>query len=247
MKRLYLVRHSKAIPGECGVNDFKRPLAKRGAEDAKTMSKRLRKKGIAPDILISSPADRALETAHIFATEFDYSIRSILLKEEIYDGGAADIRAVLAQLDEHYDIAMLFGHEPALSNLAALLLPDAGEMELRTTGVVGIEFEFAHWQEINAQTGTLLLFDFPVQPTSFKKAKKVVSEEISVSIASILEGIDAGVSQYMQKVLKKTSKKLANELTRVMQSSRVEDFAGIHRRSPIDCLPDNASHPPEQE
>lgn len=243
MKTLYLIRHSKAISSESGVNDFKRALSKRGIDDAKTMSKRLRKKGVLPDILISSPADRALETAHIFATEFDYSVRNILLKEEIYEGQATDLLGVIEQLDDHYDSAMLFGHEPALSSLATLLLHDAEGIELRTTGVVGIIFDIASWQKLQQQGGSLLLFDFPVQatPKVYKKAKKVISDEISMSIESILEGIDSGVSQHVQKVLKKTSKKLAKELTHVMQSSKVEDFAGIHPQKRVDRLSEEAA------
>ncbi len=238
MKTLYLVRHSKAISSESGVNDFKRALTKRGVDDAKTMSKRLGKKRIAPNILISSPADRALETAHIFATEFDYPVRNILLKEEIYGGGAAEIRHLLTQLDDSDDVAMLFGHEPALSNLAALLLSETEGLEMRTTGVVGIGFETASWQALGEQTGILLLFDFPVHatPKVYKKVKKAISEEISISVASIMEGIDSGVSQHVQKVLKKTSKKLAKELTRVLQSSKVEALAGINELKRIDRL-----------
>lgn len=234
MKTLYLVRHSKAIPGESGVNDFKRPLEKRGVEDAKTISKRLRKKEIFPDIMIASPADRALETAHIFAEILGYPSRQILLKEEIYEGNAAEIRHLLEQLDDHYDIAMLFGHEPALSILATQLLRETEGIELRTTGVIGIGFDMSTWQNLKEQTGALLLFDFPVRatPKIYKKAKRAISDEISVSIESILEGIDSGVSQYMQKVLKKTSKKLAKELTHVMQSSKIEHFAGSQRQKP---------------
>ena len=57
MKTLYLVRHAKAIPGDVGVNDFKRPLSKRGKDDAQAMGKRLYQKGISPDLCVSSPAD----------------------------------------------------------------------------------------------------------------------------------------------------------------------------------------------
>ena len=98
MKTLYLVRHAKAISQELGVNDFKRSLSKQGRDDAVAMSKRLWKKGIAPDLLLSSPADRALETAHIFAEQFDYPVQRILLKDEIYDEDADVVRELLKPL-----------------------------------------------------------------------------------------------------------------------------------------------------
>ena len=237
MKTLYVVRHAKAISGELGINDFKRSLSKQGQVEAKAMGKRLRKKGIAPELLISSPADRALETAQIFAGQFGYPLQNILLNDHIYDEGGEALREIVKQLDEGYNTVMLFGHEPSLSEFAKGLLKDT-EIELRTTGVLGISLDISRWQAIDDNTGTLILFDFPVRatPKVYKKARKAIAQDITASMEELLEQIDSDASKHLNKVIEKTSKKLAKELTKVLRASKVEDLSGTRSQQRVDTL-----------
>ena len=78
MKTLYIVRHAKAIVRGTGIPDFDRSLAERGIKDARKMSKRQAKAGAEPQLLISSPAKRAIETARIFAKRLDYPKKAIV-------------------------------------------------------------------------------------------------------------------------------------------------------------------------
>jgi phosphohistidine phosphatase len=237
MKTLYLVRHAKAVSQELGVNDFKRSLSKQGRDDAMAMSERLSQKGIAPDLLISSPADRALETAHIFAKQFGYPVQRILLKDEIYDEDADVIREILKTLDNTSRIVMLFGHEPALSQLAGFLLQET-EMELRKTGVFGISLDISGWQKLAAQTGTLQVSDFPVRatPKAYKKARSVIAKEITGMMQDYLEDLDVETSKHLQKVIAKTGKKLAQELTKALKASTVEELVRGRAEQHIDHL-----------
>ena len=230
MKLLYLVRHAKAISQKLGVNDFKRSLSKQGVEDAKAMGKRLKKKGLSLDLLLSSPADRALETAHIFARELEYPVQRILLRDEFYDEDKDIILEILKSMPDTHERLMLFGHDPALSQMAALFLQDT-EIELRTSGVIGIALEIERWQELTEAAGTLIFFDFPVRatPKVYKKARKAIAAEITASMENILEDIDSGSSKQLEKILDKTSKKLAKQLTRVLHASKVEDIAEVKR------------------
>ena len=238
MKILCLVRHAKAIPGGAGVNDFKRALSKTGKNDAQAMSKRLQKKGIVPQLFISSPADRALETAHIFANTLGYPSRKIVLRDEIYDEDQEDLKEIIQGIDDEYTTVMFIGHNPSLSDLAREFLPDF-DADIRASGILGISFDISSWQEISAESATLLLFDFPVRvtPKVYKRAKKVVKTEIIASIEDILENIDVGVSKHLEKVVQKTSKKLAKELLKVLQASKVEQIAGTKKVTRIDNLP----------
>ncbi len=237
MKILYLVRHAKAIPADVGVTDFKRALSKTGKNDAQAMSKRLQKRGIRPELLISSPADRTLETAHIFAEKLGYPIRKIVLRDEIYDEDEKTLKEIIKGVEDRYTTVMLFGHNPSLSDLARDLLPDF-EMDIRKAGVVGIGFETSSWQEISAESATLLLFDFPVRatPKIHKKAQKAIKNEITSTIENILENIDAGASKHLEKIVQKTSKKLAKELLKVLQASKVEQIVGIKKLARVDNL-----------
>jgi len=237
MKTLYLVRHAKAIPAGAGVTDFKRALSKTGKKDARAMSRRLRKKSIVPKLFISSPADRALETAHIFAKALGYSPQKILLEDEIYDDGEETLKEIITGIDNEYNTVMLFGHNPSLSKLANDLLQDFGA-DIQGSGVVGIAFDVSSWQDVSAESATLLLFDFPVRatPEAYKKAKQVIRKKITSTIEDILENIDVGVSKHLEKTVRKTSKKLAKELLKVLQASKVEEISGVRKFARVDNL-----------
>ncbi|MBD3307417.1 phosphohistidine phosphatase, partial [candidate division KSB3 bacterium] len=140
MKIVYLVRHAEAISEDVGVEDFKRMLSPRGVQQAQIMSSRLRHKGIAPDLFIASPADRALETAHLFADQLEYPIHRILLHEAIYATQDSPLPAILRALPEIYQSVIIFGHDPTLTECASVLMHDA-DIELRPAGVVGISLD----------------------------------------------------------------------------------------------------------
>ena len=238
MKTLYLVRHAQAISRESGVNDFKRLLAPEGREEARTMGKRLVRKGIAPDLLIASPADRALETAHIFAEKLDYSIQRILLREELYPGeDATCFPRVLNELPDGYQTVMLFGHEPALSRWANTLIPDCCG-ELRTTGVIGIALPISSWQAVSDGIGVLMFFDFPVQvtPKIYKDARKVMQAQLTTTIENLLKQIDVDISKQVQKIIKKTSKTYAKKLVNTLQMSKIEELVQGQCQPRLDLL-----------
>ena len=73
MKKLYIIRHAKSSWKDSTLGDFERPLNKRGKLNAPLMGKRLKKKKVCPDIIISSPAIRAKRTAEIIAKKVKYN------------------------------------------------------------------------------------------------------------------------------------------------------------------------------
>ncbi len=243
MKTLYLVRHARAIPNDVGVEDFKRPLSKRGKDDAQTMSKGLKQKAIRPDLFMSSPADRALETAHIFAKKLNYPIQKILLKEGIYDEEEESLRDIVRGIDDAYNTVMIFGHEPAIPQFAGFLMQDS-KIELRTAGIIGISLDISYWRNIEKGSGTLMLFDFPVHATSqvYQKARKAIAKDITSALEDILENIAGEASVHLQKIIRKTSKKLAKEMTNVLHASKVEEIAGGNTQKRLDMLKEHRSH-----
>ena len=56
MKSLYLLRHAKSSWKYPNLDDFERPLNKRGRKNIPFMGKVLKKLKVAPDLVISSPA-----------------------------------------------------------------------------------------------------------------------------------------------------------------------------------------------
>ncbi|WP_459573846.1 SixA phosphatase family protein [Cupriavidus sp. 8B] len=81
MKTLFLVRHAKASRDDPSLPDRQRSLDDRGRHDASKMGKRRIDRGVEPDLLVSSPALRALTTAHLIADEIGYKRKDIVVDE----------------------------------------------------------------------------------------------------------------------------------------------------------------------
>ena len=117
MKTLFLIRHAKSSWDDTTLPDKDRPLNDRGRRDAPKMGERLAKRNVKPDLILSSPAVRALRTAEIIAKKLDYR-RKIVVNEQLYAVGADDLLDVIHQLGDKVERVMLFGHNPELTELA---------------------------------------------------------------------------------------------------------------------------------
>ncbi|UWX57719.1 phosphohistidine phosphatase SixA [Chlorobaculum sp. MV4-Y] len=160
MKTLYLVRHAKAGGQDPAQADFDRTLTKRGHRQAEEMSERLRKKGITPERLISSPAQRALETAEIFADELGIERREIVQKIEIYEGGIDALVVIVRSLADEDNTVMLFGHNPTISHFVQWLTGKPADA-MDTCGIAKIELDCEHWQDAAEGCGKLDWYEYP--------------------------------------------------------------------------------------
>ena len=98
MKNLILIRHAKSSWKNTSLDDFDRPLNKRGKQDAPIMADRLLKRGINMDYIISSPAKRAADTAKIFAGVLSYN-SEITLTDDLYEASQNQILEVINRID----------------------------------------------------------------------------------------------------------------------------------------------------
>jgi phosphohistidine phosphatase len=158
MKRLYIIRHAKSSWKDESLDDFERPLGKRGKADAPKMGKRLKKRGVKPDIIISSPAVRAKTTAELIAKELEYS-KEILFKAEMYEASSEQLHSILREMDDMNETVFLFGHNPELNMLAQMYV--GFEENIVTCGIVVIEFKCEKWTDISEENARFLYFDYP--------------------------------------------------------------------------------------
>jgi phosphohistidine phosphatase len=158
-KQLMLVRHGKATPGFSGQSDFDRKLTESGQQDAFQMASRIRNKDFFPELLITSPAARALETALKFS-EVWQSPGEITTDITIYEADSRHLLDVINNISDSVDSVALFGHNPGITDFASYLT-GADIPDMPTSAVVWIEFPFEEWKYISQQTGTMLLFDYP--------------------------------------------------------------------------------------
>lgn len=164
MKRLTLIRHAKSSWDHPELSDFDRPLNKRGKRNAPEMGQRLAGHGLRPDLVVSSPARRALDTARVIAEAIGYPADAIRQDPNIYEASVGALLEVLAELPDECRHVVLFGHNPGLTDLANDLTR-GGIDNVPTCGVVDCALDVRNWSEVGSGCGRLLEFDYP------KKAK----------------------------------------------------------------------------
>lgn len=158
MKKVYIIRHAKSGWKDLMLNDFDRPLNKRGKKDAPFMGKLLKEKGIFPDAILSSPAKRAKSTAQIIAKEINFK-KPIIYDRNIFEATAPTLKSVIKSLDDKYDSVFMFGHNPGLNSLVESLV-DFDE-NIPTSAVVEIEFDTDKWNKIKSKNAKLISFEYP--------------------------------------------------------------------------------------
>lgn len=163
MKRLTLVRHAKSSRKDRALADVDRPLKKRGKRDAPDMGERLAKRKVKPDRIVSSPAQRALDTARLLAGEVGYPTEDIVVDQGAYTFDAPALLRVIEGLDDTVEHVMLVAHNPALTDVVNAV----ADLELEnvpTCGIVDLEFSADTWAAVPSAHATLLHYDYPKKP-----------------------------------------------------------------------------------
>ena len=166
-RELLILRHAKSDWDAGAASDFERPLAKRGKKDAPRVGEWLYREGMIPALIVSSPAQRARETALRVCKCLDLSKKDILWDSDIY---AADLRAllsVLARVPADAQAVLLVGHNPGLEELLRHLAgtdidePDDGKL-LPTATVARLEMP-DDWTALEPGSATLIALVRPRQ------------------------------------------------------------------------------------
>lgn len=160
MKQLYLVRHAKSSWKDSSLADWERPLNKRGRRDAPFMGQLLAKRGIDPDLLKSSSAVRALHTAWAFADALEFDRANIEITDKLYEASVHDLLEIVQGLDNWHQQVALFGHNYTYTFFANWYAQPSLD-NVPTAAIVGLQFEVATWQEVTAENGKMILFDYP--------------------------------------------------------------------------------------
>lgn len=160
---LVLIRHAKSDWAISNQTDFERPLNARGKRDAPEMGKRLKKKKVIPDLIISSPAVRAATTAKLIAAEVGYDEGRIRWVDKLYHCQPDVFEDVLTAGDIPDDVktVLIFAHNPGISQFAYEAAPSLNVYDMPTCAMVGLTFKAEHWSGFSAASRIGLFFDFP--------------------------------------------------------------------------------------
>ncbi|WP_242926505.1 SixA phosphatase family protein [Pontibacter vulgaris] len=160
MKTLYILRHAKSSWKFEELSDHDRPLSKRGRDDAPLMGQELAARQVKPDMILSSPAVRAITTATLVSKELDYDPDDVVIDDRIYGADKDDLLEVVRETPADVDKLLLIGHNDALTEFANMLAPEPVS-SIPTAGIVAVQFDCESWFEINRGNAELLFFDFP--------------------------------------------------------------------------------------
>lgn len=148
VKKLILVRHSKAENRGSSGNDFERSLTNEGKADSIKMANSLIKAGLKPDFILTSSASRAFETAMIFAEVFNTGEKNILATRKLYYSSAKTILDQIFGLPETIDCVMVVAHNPGISELARGL-SSGRPFFMGNTQIIALEYNIEHWYQID--------------------------------------------------------------------------------------------------
>lgn len=159
MKTLYLVRHAKSSWKFPELADFDRPLNRRGKRNAPEIGKRLRRAGVCPQLILSSPAQRTRKTARALAKAMNYS-SDIRYEDVLYDASPEELISTVQSVPDAVTTLLLVGHNPELTELVNQLTSHAID-NVVTAGVVSITFSVDRWSEVIPGAGQFKEYDYP--------------------------------------------------------------------------------------
>jgi phosphohistidine phosphatase len=159
-RELLLLRHAKSSWTSDAGTDFDRPLSRRGEADAPQVGRWLRRQGLVPDHVISSPARRARQTARRVCHAAGFDRDRIAWEPRVYEAELGDLLAVLAEAPARSARVLLVGHNPGLERLLAHLwgegtgVPEDGKL-LPTASVARLEMS-DDWTQLDYGAARLL-------------------------------------------------------------------------------------------
>jgi phosphohistidine phosphatase len=154
MKTLLLMRHAKSSWKDDDLKDFDRPLKKRGKKDVPRMAEVIHEEDLKPEVIISSSALRARETAELVAETLKFKGK-VEFVDALYMAEPPAYLDALRALPKDVERVMVIGHNPGLEALMQIL---SGKVEGMPTGAVAyIALPISEWQELNGKTGGELI------------------------------------------------------------------------------------------
>lgn len=129
-------------------NDKDRALKPKGIREVSLLTKNARQVVGRLEVILTSPANRAVHTAVLFAEGVGFPLDKILLKKEIYEADEDTLKKVIAGQSPEIRSMMVVGHNPTVSYFINSFLPEP-IFELPTSGFVCLYFDTPSWDNIS--------------------------------------------------------------------------------------------------
>ena len=167
MLTLSLLRHAKSSWDDASLKDFDRPLSERGETAAPRMGAYMAAQGLAPELVLCSPAVRARQTLDLVLPRLAAG-PTVVYEDRFYLAAPSVMLARVRKIEAKVRHVLIVGHDPGMQGLA-LELAGSGDAEaLRSLGrkfptgaLAVIRFNARDWSRIGPAKGRLELFATP--------------------------------------------------------------------------------------
>jgi len=160
MRTLIMIRHAKSSWDYPHLQDFERPIIESGIKRTEKLIKFLKKEDLTIDLIVSSHATRALETAHLIANGMHYPTESIYIKPDIYIANEESLRQIVYALPDDVENILMVGHNPTFTQFVNNFLKPKIDY-LPTSGAVSITFKTPSWAMIDTCEREINFVVFP--------------------------------------------------------------------------------------
>ena len=160
VKTVYIVRHAKSSWDNFELSDHDRPLMTVGIKKTEKIINYLNSNNIDPEVIISSTAIRAFETAKLIAEGIGYKTDNIITRKSIYHAGVDEIYSELFSLDNSINSVMIVGHNPTLTDFVNdFVKPEIDN--LPTSSVFSVELKADKWEKVSNSKFKVNFMVFP--------------------------------------------------------------------------------------
>jgi phosphohistidine phosphatase len=167
MLTLSLLRHAKSSWDDPSLKDFDRPLSERGEDAAPRIGAYMAAQGLAPELVLCSPAVRARRTLDLVLPRLPDG-PTVVYEDSFYLAAPSVLLARVRRIEAKVRHVLIVGHDPGMQGLA-LELAGSGNAEtlqwlgrkFPTAALAVIRFKAREWSKVAPGKGRLELFATP--------------------------------------------------------------------------------------
>lgn len=232
MKFLILARHGTAQDKLKIRDDFERSLTGKGKAECEFAGQRLKEMQVMPDLVMSSPATRALSTAIVISNKINYPQNKIISVSPLYEGKLRGIVSLLRNVNNSITSVMLVGHNPMFDELYAYLC-ERPTLSIKKGEVAALILNINSWSELNKNTGRYYFYisqknhqtKTHMKNKKTKSRKKDLKEQLAVLIYAFAKSMTNTDSKKIQRAVKEASKLLAKAILKSMKNEEKDKKA----------------------
>lgn len=168
MKSIYILRHAKAGKSNKKIlDDHERPLTKKGLDACSGIANYLKKKGVKPDLIITSTAKRARKTVENVFKE-NLAKLKVITTARLYLARPTEIMNIVNNLDNEVSTVLVVGHNPGLHEFVLDIIEQGEKSTIRDLrdkfppgALAALSVKAGKWNKVSKKTATLVDYTFP--------------------------------------------------------------------------------------